>query len=266
MKPCLLIVLFLLIASSAFPDEFISLFNGKDLSGWEGESGLWKVENGIVVGTCEGPDAFEHNTFLIWTDGVVKDFELRATMRIKGDNNSGIQYRSRRIPKFGPYAISGYQCDVHPAIQHLAMTYEEKGRGIFGLNGKNVALDEKADRWLLSTQEPVEADLSEWTEFAVIARGNHLVHKVNGEITSELFDYDETGRALEGLLAIQLHRGNPHKIEIKELKLKHLPKSELIPFTEETLKNAEKIEKPRTSNPQGVGPIKKPGTPTSPPA
>jgi len=232
------------------------LFNGKDLTGWEGAPGLWKVEDGIVVGTCDGPGHLAHNTFLIWKDGTVRDFELRATMRLIGDNNSGIQYRSRVLPKVGPYAIAGYQCDAHPAIEHTGMTYEEKGRGIFGLNGKNVMLDRKGERWLLSEHEPVKADLSQWTEYSVEARGNHLIHRVNGKITSELIDHHKEGRALDGLLAIQLHNGNPYRVEIKDLHLKVIDDAEILSWDRSTISNsATKIDRPRTTNPQGTGPI-----------
>ncbi|MEM7143529.1 MAG: family 16 glycoside hydrolase [Verrucomicrobiota bacterium] len=234
---------------------FQSLFNGKNLAGWEGDPRLWKVKDGIVIGTCAGPKDFEHNTFLIWRDGKVKDFELRATMRIIGDNNSGIQYRSRPKPEVDKYAITGYQCDVHPAVEHLGMTYEEKGRGIFGLNGNNVLLDPEGGRWLLNQHEPAKADLSEWTEFTVIARGNHLIHKVNGELTSELVDHHTDGRTLEGLLAIQLHRGNAHRIEIKDLQLKPLTAGRILPFSPDDLpEGAVQISKPRTSRPEGTGP------------
>ncbi len=130
-------------------EVFTPLFNGKDLTGWEGDPALWKVEDGVVTGTCSGPERPKHNSFLIWRGGVLKDFELRATIRIIGDNNSGIQYRSRPLPEVGPRAITGYQCDIHPAIEHTGMTYEERGRGIFGLNGMNVALDPDRSRWLI---------------------------------------------------------------------------------------------------------------------
>jgi len=237
--------------------EFVSLFNGKNLDGWDGDPKLWKVENGIVVGTCEGPDQLDHNSFLIWRGGTVKNFELRATMRVVGDNNSGIQYRSRERKDIAPWVISGYQCDVHPAIEHTAMTYEEKGRGIFGLNGKNVLLDPDGARWLLSEHDPVDVDVSDWQEYTVIARGNHLIHQVAGKTTSELIDCHEEGRALEGLLAIQLHRGNPNQVEIREMKVKALDDDvEIIPFDpDKSLKGAIRIDRPKTARPQGTGPV-----------
>ncbi len=235
--------------------EFTPLFNGKDLSGWDGDPALWRVADGIVTGTCSGPGKPQHNSFLIWRGGTVKDFELRAVVRVVGDNNSGIQYRSRPLQEVGPWAIAGYQCDIHPALVHTGMTYEEKGRGIFGLNGKSVALDPEGNRWVIAEREPVAVDVSQWNDYTIIARGNHLVHKVNGRITSELFDYDARGRALEGLLAIQLHQGNTNTVQIKQVLLRHLPTEPVKKFSSASLPpGAEKIEKPRTSNPQGLGP------------
>lgn len=250
------LALILVLASSiARSDEdLVSLFNGKDLSGWDGDPTLWKVENGIIIGTCTGPENPKHNTFLIWRDGTLKDFELRAKVRVKGDNNSGVQYRSRPLPEVGPWAIAGYQCDIHPAIQHTGMTYEEKGRGIFGLNGQSLVLDPEGERWIVSEHEPVAIDVAEWNEYTVIARGNHFIHLINGQMSSQLTDFDEKGRALEGLLAFQLHNGNANTVEIKEVRLKALTDGEVKPFTGTSIPaDAKKVERPKTGNPQGLG-------------
>jgi len=244
-----------LIASTRAEDSFTPLFNGKDLTGWDGDPKLWRVEDGLIIGTCTGPDSPVNNTFLIWRGGQVKDFELKATMRVVGDNNSGIQYRSRPLPEAGPWGITGYQCDIHPAIEHTGMTYEEKGRGIFGLNGKDVLLDPEGNRWLIAERDPVKADVSQWNDYTIIARGNHLIHKINSQITSQLTDHDGKSRALEGLLAIQLHRGNANTVEIKDLQLKVLNEEPIPSFDQASLPaNAKKIERPGTKNPQGTGP------------
>lgn len=255
MKSLLILSLAAMAAGTAFAEaDFASLFNGKDLAGWDGDPKLWKVENGIVVGTNPSPEAMTNNSFLIWRGGVVKDFELHATIRVLGDNNSGVQYRSREMPEVAPWVITGYQCDIHPAIEHTGMTYEERGRGIFGLNGKKVMLDPDGALWQLSEHEPVKVDVSQWNEYVIIAHGNHLIHQINGQTTSELFDYDEMKRALEGLLAIQLHRGNANRVEIKELRIKALNDGRVLPFDPSKLPaGAKKIEKPRTVHPQGTG-------------
>jgi len=236
-------------------EGFTELFNGRDLEGWDANPELWKVEDGVIVGTCFGPEKPEFNEFLIWEGGTLEDFELRVVARLEGDNNSGVQYRSRRLPEFGPWSISGYQCDIHPAVQHNGMTYEERGRGIFGLNGQEVVLDPEGQRWLVSEHAPVEVDIAEWNEYGVVARGNRLVHTINGEISSTLVDFDEEGRALDGLLAIQLHRGNAHVLEIRSVRYKPLETSAPETFTENSLpEGATRIERPGTSNPQGLGP------------
>jgi hypothetical protein len=246
----------LLFAASVFAqDAFTPLFNGKDLTGWDGDPKLWKVENGIVIGTNPTPEAMANNSFLIWRGGTVKDFELRATVRVIGDNNSGIQYRSRELKDVAPWVITGYQCDIHPAIEHTGMTYEERGRGIFGLNGKNVLLDPEGALWQLSEHPPVKVDVSQWNEYVILAQGNRLQHFINGQPTSELIDHHADKRTLEGLLAIQLHKGNPNRVEIKDLKLKVLPEAAMVPFEAGKLSTATKIEKPRTSRPQGTGPV-----------
>ncbi|MBM3824923.1 MAG: DUF1080 domain-containing protein [Verrucomicrobia bacterium] len=246
-------------ATTVANDGFTPLFNGKDLSGWDGDPALWKVEDGVVTGTCSGPASPKHNSFLIWRGGVLKDFELRATVRIIGDNNSGIQYRSRPLPEVGPWAITGYQCDIHPALEHTGMTYEERGRGIFGLNGMNVAFDPERRRWLIGKQDPVKVAVSQWNEYTVIARGNHLVHKINGKVTSELFDYDEKGRALEGLLAIQLHSGNTNTVQVKQVLLRPLTDGKVLAFDASQLPaGAIRIGTPGSNKPQGLGPATPP--------
>jgi hypothetical protein len=63
----------------------------------------------------------------------------------------------------------------------------------------------------------------DWNEYTLIARGNHLVHLLNGFPTMEMIDEDPQGRAMEGLLALQLHTGPPMQVEFKDLRIKPLP-------------------------------------------
>ena len=87
--------------------KFVSIFNGKDLTGWDGNPKFWSVENGEIVGKTSGPDDLEYNQFLIWRDGTVKNFELKAMVKQSG-NNSGIQYRSEERPDVGKWSVGGY--------------------------------------------------------------------------------------------------------------------------------------------------------------
>ncbi len=69
----------------------------------------------------------------------------------------------------------------------------------------------------------MEAKVSEWNEYRIIARGNHLVHQINGQTTIDVIDLQESERELEGIIAFQVHRGPAMKVEIKEIYLKELP-------------------------------------------
>ena len=253
MHPLRLTLLALLCAPAFAAEGFTPLFNGRDLDGWDGEPGLWRVEDGVIVGTSE-PGKPRTNSFLIWK-GTVRDFELRATVKVVGDNNSGIQYRSRRLPEVTPWTILGYQCDVHPVDVHTAMTYEERGRGIFGYNGVDVVMDPTGQRWQVGERPRVTADLAQWNEFTVIARGNRLEHRVNGRTTSVFIDHDEKNRALEGLVAIQLHAGTPHLTYVKQVLLKELTPVAAAAFDAAALPaGARKIEKPKVVSAQGRNP------------
>jgi Domain of Unknown Function (DUF1080) len=252
-----LLALSLFVSVVSAQDDFTPLFNGKDLSGWEGDPSLWKVVDGTIVGTCTGPDHMANNSFLIWRAGKVKNFELRATVRVIGDNNSGIQYRSKELPEVAPWVITGYQCDIHPATEHTGMTYEERGRGIFGVNGKNALMDPEGKLWQLSQHSPVHVDVAQWHEYTITAKANHLVHQIDGEITSEFIDHDISKRAMDGLVAIQLHRGNSNSVEVRDLRIKVLPEFPILSFDPSKLPATafRMTERPRTTRPQGTGPV-----------
>src|SRR5687767_14612132 len=95
---CFVSLLSLSLSSSAAEDTagFKSLFNGNDLSGWDGNPKFWSVKDGLVTGQTTADNPTQGNTFLIWRDGTVEDFELRLSYRIVG-GNSGIQYRSKDL-------------------------------------------------------------------------------------------------------------------------------------------------------------------------
>jgi putative heme-binding domain-containing protein len=225
-----LILLSLLFTSFASAqDGFKPLFNGKDLTGWDGNPELWSVEEGCITGKTTGPEQLAYNQFLIWRGGKVKNFELHAKIKETG-NNTGIQYRSKELPENGKWSIGGYQCDIHPATPNNAMVYEERGRGIIVQNGQGVVIDPEGKRWLASEHEPVKVDIAQWHEYTVIAQGNHLIHKIDGKVTIDLLDFEESKRSLEGLIAFQIHRGPAMKVQIKDVMLKELPDGGVISF------------------------------------
>jgi putative heme-binding domain-containing protein len=261
-----------LALSAARADEgFQSLFNGKDLAGWDGNPALWTVEDGCITGRTKGPEDLAYNQFLIWRGGVVKNFELRVKAKVAG-NNTGIQFRSKELPEVGKWSVGGYQCDIHPQAKYNAMVYEERGRGVVAQNGQSVVTDPQGSTWLVAERDPVSMDVAAWQEYAVVAQGNRLTFKLNGKVTAELTDHDEKARALEGLLAFQIHRGPAMTVQIKDVQLKTLPEGGVVPFAKADIPNdAQAIEgkkpaprpaqekpatkaRPRATKPQEVGP------------
>jgi len=227
---CCLLPAFLLLTVSGLaqaPPQGRQLFNGKDLTGWEGSLANWSVEDGCLTGITKADEPLPYNQFLIWRGGTVKNFELTAKVKQSG-NNSGIQYRSKELKEVGPLSIGGYQCDIHPDPRNNAMLYDERGRGIVAQNGQSVIIDAAGDRWVTKETEPVPANVAEWNEYAIIARGNRLIHKLNGQVTTDVIDHQASERELEGLLAIQIHRGPAMKVQIKDIVLKELPDGEVL--------------------------------------
>mgnify|MGYP002788864581 CR=1 FL=1 len=237
MKSALLLSLALLLpAARAVEPGFESLFNGKDLSGWEGLATTWSVEDGAITGinTAEAP--LQHNTFLVWKGGEIANFELRARFRFMSpnpkDGNAGIQYRSR-LEDAQKFIVAGYQGDFDAAGRYVGLFYEERGRGILAQPGqqaivKGVGADKKPIVEVIgSTTPPAEVLASikpgEWVDYTIIAIGNHLRHYVNGRLSTEVFDLDPQHAAAKGILALQAHRGPPMKIQFKDIRLKKLP-------------------------------------------
>lgn len=210
-------------------EGFRRLFNGVDLKGWDGNPELWSVVEGVIVGQTTAARKLAYNEFLIWRGGHVADFELRFKMRQTG-NNSGVQYRSREYPEVGRWVVGGYQCDIHPIPQNNGQLYEERGRKLIGRNGHSVVVDPRGEKWLVDELGMVTTDVTVWNEYTIVARGNHIEHRINGRTVFKLSDFQSDSRALNGLLAIQIHQGPPMRVEISEILLRTLPPVELTAF------------------------------------
>lgn len=221
----------LLIAAFVFPaalaaQSFVSLFDGKTLNGWDGDPAYWRVENGALVGETKAGAIPRQNTFLIWRGGSPSNFELQAEYRLTG-GNSGIQYRSLELPEIH-WAMKGYQADIDAAQQYTGQIYEERGRGFLALRGQSVSVEtgpKPAPLGSLGNETELKSAIHEhgWNEYRILARGNILVQIVNGRVMSMLIDDDTHNRKMDGLIGIQLHAGEPMKIEVRNIRLRTLP-------------------------------------------
>jgi hypothetical protein len=206
---------------------FEPIFDGKTLNGWEGDATFWRVENGVIVAESTPEKPVERNTFLIWRGGTLRDFELKLEYRLSEAANSGVQYRSQRLPEVGPWAMKGYQADMDGRDTYTGMVYEERGRGFLAPRGQFARVAPGGVRKLIAVTgqpEDLKAQLKtgDWNAMHIIARGNVLVHVVNGRLMAALVDEDSENRALEGLLGLQLHAGKPMRIEFRNIRLKKL--------------------------------------------
>ncbi len=220
-------VAFLALAAPLRADEFRSLFNGKDLTGWEGDMKLWSVKDGAIVGKTEG----KSHTFLIWK-GTAADFVLHAKFRLHG-GNSGIQYRSKWVKEAGDFVVAGYQADMDAENKFTGILYEERGRGILALRGEKVVITANGDRYVVgSTGDPKKLTAAikseQWNDYVIVASGNKLTQSINGAPMIEVIDHQVAKRALDGIIALQLHKGYVMTVEFKDIQLKTLPAGKIL--------------------------------------
>ncbi|WP_437186974.1 PVC-type heme-binding CxxCH protein [Planctomicrobium sp. SH668] len=205
---------------------FKPIFDGKTLDGWKGEEGFWKVADGAIVGETTAEKPLNHNTFLVWERGDVDDFELRLKFRLSGSDaaNSGIQFRGVQQPNG---QVVGYQADIDRSGTYCGMLYDEAARGFLAERGQKSVFNESGEKQSEQVNDKAELlkhiDINGWNEYAILAKGSHIVLKINGHVTAELIDHDKNGLDRIGILALQLHAGPPMKVEFKDILLKRLP-------------------------------------------
>jgi hypothetical protein len=181
-------------------NEAVPFFNGKDLAGWEGDTKLWKVEDGMIVGDSPG---IKQNEFLA-TRKTYGDFELSLEFKMRdGQGNSGVQFRSKR--EEGTSAVIGYQADL--GQQYWGCLYDEHRR--------NKVL----------VQAPAElADVlkkGDWNTYVIRAQGDHVTLTLNGLKTVDYHEPDEK-IARSGIIALQIHSGPAMRMEFRNIRLREL--------------------------------------------
>jgi len=216
-----------LMGAAAEPG-FAPMFNGRDLTGWEGKPGWWRVEEGAITSesTKEKPCPTAH--YLMWRGGKPADFEMRLEFRLLGPGgNSGIQFRSREVPDWD---TSGYQADIENGEQWTGCLFEHT-RGGIAMRGEKVVIDSGGKKQVVplpggkSSAELLKVFKREdWNRYTIIAQGPHIVLKINDVVMCEATDHQTGLAAREGIVALQMHPGPPMKIQFRNLRIKSLPK------------------------------------------
>jgi hypothetical protein len=209
-------------APAADDDGFTPLFNGKDLTGWAGRTDLWGVKDGAITGTTTKENPLKQNTFLVWQGGKPGDFEVRFEYKIQG-GNSGFQYRSK-VTDEAAFVVGGYQADIDSKPVYTGINYEERGRGILAKRGEKVTVGSDGKKAVEAFADPAELQkkvkAGEWNDYRVVARGNSLKHTINGELMSEVIDNQADKAATSGVLAFQVHVGEPMVVQFKNVRIK----------------------------------------------
>jgi hypothetical protein len=204
MSSCAILV-FWLTAAAAGPGEWVSLFDGRTLDGWEGNREVFRVEEGaIVAGSLEHP--IPRNEFLCTTREYA-DFELSLEFQLLGNPataNAGIQLRSRRIPDH--HEMIGYQADI--GQHYWGSLYDESRRN---------RILAQAD---LETLTPA-LDLDGWNTYRIRCLGPRIMLWINDRQT---VDYTEPDPSLEqtGLIGLQIHAGPPSKVRYRNIRIREL--------------------------------------------
>lgn len=231
-------------ADSVDTPEFVSIFNGNNLDGWEGDTTYWRAENGSLIGEVTPQTLLKNNTFIVWKGGTPGDFELKVEFKIAEAGNSGINYRSEVFPEVA-HALRGYQADIDGKNSYTGQNYEERGRTTLAYRGEAATISTqdnpsdpgsfraavKNNAW---SKRNVTASLGnidslktlikagDWNTCHIIAKGNRLQHYINGVLMSDVTDEDTVNRKMEGLLGVQVHVGPPMTVEYRNFLLKEL--------------------------------------------
>ena len=166
-------------------------FNGKDLTNWIGDTALWSVQNGEIVGKSPG---IKKNQFLV-SQMDLKDFRLEFDVKLTPNaENSGVQIRSVLLPDG---EMRGPQADIGKGW--WGKLYEESGRGLL---------------WNKSAEEAVKVD--EWNHYVIEAKGATIRTWINGKVAVNLTDEKISRR---GQIGVQIHSGGAMEVRFKNLKL-----------------------------------------------
>lgn len=221
---------------AAGADGWVTLFNAKDLTGWEGLEGYWSVVDGAIQCAETKENSKQSDLILLCSKDYpdkFADFELRYSWKmVTPAGNSGVQIRGK-IDNAKMLHVGGYQADIDAGNGYTGIIYDEGGvaggRGVMSKRGEKTVWDaenkrsatplDKSDAEIKKMIKPI----GEWNDCVVRAEGNHIVYSINGQVTTDLTD-DSPKACKSGVIGLQMHGGFTMTIQFKDLKIKFLEK------------------------------------------
>jgi type 1 glutamine amidotransferase len=205
---------------------FVSLFNGRDLAGWDGDRRIWSVRDGAITGETTVDVKVSENNFLLWKDEI-EDFELRLKFKLEG-GNSGIYYHARKRPpgQTRGEALVGTQADFSADGRWTGVVMEYTLREVLAERGQKVLISTNGQKQVVGAVGDPEKLLAlvksaEWNDYTVFSKGGRVVLSINGSVMSELEDQDPK-RLVRGWLGLQVHTGPPMRVQFKDIWLKRM--------------------------------------------
>ncbi len=221
-----------------------SLFNGKDLTGWEGELSWWYVEDGAITAESTPDKVCHRATYLIWKGGEPSDFELTLEFKLSPNinkSNSGVQIRSERRPNWD---VFGYQADMTATGALSGFVYHH-ARGLIAARGERVHIDAEGTRIAepLPQIEAIHAafKVGEWNQYRILCDGPMIRLFLNDVTVCEFTDEDRKQARRKGILALQMHPGPPMKVQFKNIQLRLLSNETVSDSSLGDLKEAERL-------------------------
>jgi hypothetical protein len=183
----------------------VTLFDGRSLAGWEGDTNVWRVrDQEIVGGSMKGNP---RNEFLASLKSYT-NFILRLEYKLVGTEgfiNSGVQFRSVRVSD-PPNEMNGYQADI--GAGHSGCLYDESRRNKF--------LARCSDDTIKRLERA-----GDWNLYELRCQGTHIQIWLNGEKT---VDYSEADAAIpqNGLIGLQIHGGSKAEVSFRNITIQEL--------------------------------------------
>ncbi len=180
--------------------EWVSLFDGKDLTGWvKIGNEKWVVEDGTIYG-----EGITEQYGYLMTQKDYRDFDLSLRFRCEADGNSGVYLRTRFKP--GTVDVSdGYQVEIDRVLNHHT-------GGLYGDNRGWMV-------WPAPENETVIRPY-DWNEYLIQVAGNRTIVRLNGV---QIIDYtNPEPKSFDGGIALQLHSGGQGKMRFKDVYIRDL--------------------------------------------
>ena len=187
-------------AGARVPEGFAAVFNGRDLTGWEGSPKYWTVEDGCLTGKADG--TLKYNRFIVWRGGTVKNFELRVKVKViarRQQRPAVPRDRAARPGRVGRHRLPVRRGGQPARLQRHAL----RGAGPPHPGPHRRAGDHRPEGPALggrASSRSRSSSPASGTTTAVLAEGNHQRHWIDGHPTVDVIDLDEKGRKLDGVL------------------------------------------------------------------